>query len=712
MQQGDLNVKKGVWESPFAAGAALFVVVGLVWLYCLPPGLAPYRDAGEMACDAFTLGIAHQPGYPLYIISAKLAALILPGNFAYRLNLFSALGGLAALMALYFPLAARFGIFPAFAAVLLFSLNFTMQTVSSVSEMYALNVFLAAALLGFALSLEDRWSRRRVWLGAYLLGLAMTNRMDIVLMAPALALAVWPGLRASGFLPALKTVTGCAFFWLAGFSLYLYLPIRSGASPFFDWSHPADLATFVAVITRKSYGSTLDLISRNYAAGELFWPNVKYYAIHLGRNFNFALLFAAAGLFSEFTQNRRRALWMLALFAVSGPVFLYMANMPPNPHALAIVEPYYLLPDLAVLFWAAAGLAFITRRFNAGRRMVSAVAAACIVLAACTNLPYSNRRTLFAAEDWGADAMKSAPPGSTLVAKKDVQLFTLWYLQTVRGLRPDLKIVAQGLSGSKWYQDSMRLRRPELKLFNLNTGGAAEWENFNKSNPGGLYATLDCELPAGVPVAPRGLVNSLYDTGAAADMLPLYDLQWLNGKYNDFFAKDLGAAYAAGIVTRAAWLNEHGGLTPADAGRLELACVMDPDSPDAPLYLGFYYSGRNDWARAGESFRRSAAVYERLLILAEEYYTLTDIVNGLRKAGAYAWLNYGVAQEKTGDPQGAENSYGRALAADPGMAEAHYNIAILYWTKDPNRVYEELKAALQINPNHQQARYYLARMRR
>jgi len=734
MEPGEQGTKNGFFDSPFPAGALLFVSVCLVWLYCLPPGLAPYRDAGEMACDVYTLGIAHQPGYPLYILSAKLVSLLLPGNFAYKLNLFSALAGLAALLALYFPLAVRFGVLPAFASVLLFSLNFTMQTVSSVSEMYALNVFLASALLWFALSFEGSWSRRRLWLGAYLLGLAMTNRMDIVLMAPALALAVWPGLKALPFPAAVKAVSGVALFWLAGFSLYLYLPIRSGTYPLFDWSHPADLGTFLSVITRKSYGSTLDLISRNYAAGELFWPNIKYYVFHLVRNFNFALGFALAGLLSEFYQNRRRALWMTALFIVPGPVFLYMANMPPNPHALAIVEPYYLLPDIAVLFWAAAGLAYFWRDEGLGMRdedrknlpasfssslifhpsslrpwAVLVAAAASIVLAAARNLPYSDRRTLFAAEDWAEDAMKSVPPGTSLAAKKDVQLFTLWYLQTVRGLRPDLKIVAQGLSGSPWYRSSMGLSRPELKLFNLNTGGAAEWGNFSKSNPGGFYATLDAELPSGLETVRRGLVNALYDKSGTYDLWRFYNFRWLNGEYNDFFAKDLGAAYAAGIVARAAWLNSGGGLTAEEAGRLELARIMDPDSPDAPLYLGFYYARLNDWVKAGGYFRRSADVYERLLGLAGEYYALPDVKNDLRKAGAYAWLNYGVALEKTGDTQGAENSYRRALAADPGMAEAHFNMAILYWTKDPNRVYEELKAALRIDPSHQRARYYLNR---
>jgi tetratricopeptide (TPR) repeat protein len=559
----------------------------------------------------------------------------------------------------------------------------------------------------------------------------MTNRMDIVLVGPALLIAVWPGVKSATFTEAAKTIFGGAFFWLAGFSVYLYLLIRSGVNPPFDWSHPADVTSFLAVITRKSYGSTLDLVSRNYSVGELFWPNIKYYARHLAENFNFALLFAAAGLFSEFSRNRRRFFATLALFIVPGPVFLFMANMPPNPHSLAIVEPYYLLPDMALAIWIAAGLAFAASllsrlRPSAGggpaklsgglpsslrRWVVPAAAAAFIALALRHNLPRADRRTLFAAEDWSADVMKSSPISSTLVAKKDVQIFSLWYLQTVRGVRPDLRIVAQGLSGARWYRNSKRLWQPELKLFNLNGGGAGEWENFSKANPGGVYATMDSEFPNPARAGSRGLVSALSHTGGASDLWNFYSFRWLDRKYNDFFGRDLGTSYAQSVVARAAWLNNNGGLTAEDARRLELARIMDPDLPDAPLYLGFYYSAVKDWTLAGEYFRRSAGVYERLLALAREYYTLPALIESLSGAGAYAWLNYGVALEKTGDTPGAENSYKRALAANPGLADAHYNMAILYWNRDPSRVYEELQATLRLNPNHQQAGYYLGRMR-
>ncbi|MCK5358963.1 MAG: hypothetical protein KAJ48_11255, partial [Elusimicrobiales bacterium] len=76
-------------------------------------------------------------------------------------------------------------------------------------------------------------------------------------------------------------------------------------------------------------------------------------------------------------------------------------------------------------------------------------------------------------------------------------------------------------------------------------------------------------------------------------------------------------------------------------------------------------------------------------------------------AAAYAWLNYGVGLEKTGFNEDAEKAYLKALLRNPQFAQAHYNMAILYWRKDTNRVVKELKATLKIDPNHKDAALYL-----
>ena len=48
------------------------------------------QDSGELATVAYTMGVAHPPGYPLWVLIGKLFTLIPVGDVAFRVNLMSA----------------------------------------------------------------------------------------------------------------------------------------------------------------------------------------------------------------------------------------------------------------------------------------------------------------------------------------------------------------------------------------------------------------------------------------------------------------------------------------------------------------------------------------------------------------------------------------------------------------------------------------------
>ena len=147
--------------------------------------------------------------------------------------------------------------------------------------------------------------------------------------------------------------------------------------------------------------------------------------------------------------------------------------------------------------------------------------------------------------------------------------------------------------------------------------------------------------------------------------------------------------------------------------KLYMCRLADSGKAQPYLYLGFYYISKGDWETGKKYFKQSAEANENLLKLADDYHSLKDAITGVSKAAAYSWLNYGVSLEKTGFPDESEKAYLKALQRNPKFAQAHYNMAILYWRKDPNRVIEELKATLKIDPNHKQAAFYLKqRMKR
>jgi tetratricopeptide (TPR) repeat protein len=77
---------------------------------------------------------------------------------------------------------------------------------------------------------------------------------------------------------------------------------------------------------------------------------------------------------------------------------------------------------------------------------------------------------------------------------------------------------------------------------------------------------------------------------------------------------------------------------------------------------------------------------------------------------AYAWLNYGVALEKLGNKEASAEAYAFSLKRNPGLADAHYNLAILYWNRDWEKVRFELAETVRLNPNHPQAGKYLSQL--
>src|SRR5947208_15440313 len=70
--------------------AIVFVAALLLYIWTLAPTVA-LTDSGELIVVARGLGVAHPPGFPLWIILAHLASLVPIGNVAMRINFSSAL---------------------------------------------------------------------------------------------------------------------------------------------------------------------------------------------------------------------------------------------------------------------------------------------------------------------------------------------------------------------------------------------------------------------------------------------------------------------------------------------------------------------------------------------------------------------------------------------------------------------------------------------
>lgn len=733
----------------------VFASVFLAYLRALPGSLAPWRDTGEMTLASWTLGVAHPTSYPLFVVLGRALRAVPLGNFAYRLNVFSAAAGAAAVALLFADARRRRGLLPALAAAAWLAFNAAFWTVSQVSEMYSAWILCAVALMVAAQAAAEAEGERLWPAFCFLAGLLFGNRLDLVLWAPGLlwiALAsrpaadgegLWAGLAFVIF-PATAALTGSNFpfaglvaltgLWLArgpgmarrvavaaaagaaGLSIYLYLPVRSATGPLLDWNHPAALSNFLDSILRTRYGGTLDLISLNYKTGELFGDNVRRWGAHLWDAFGPAGLAAAlAGCAAGFKEDRRRWLGRAACWWWSGPVFIFLANMPPNPHAMAILQPHYLLSDAVLVFWAADGVAALASAARSGARWAApAFAAAALLWPLWRGVPArEDRRARFDDYDFARNVFRAAPPGAVVVAKKDVQLYALWHFQTVQGLRPDLKIVAAGLAGSPWYQAGWRRLDPDLDVSSLLVP-----EGWTALGAGGraVVATQDVELPAPVAASARarGVVEAVLPPSLGNDARD-WDLVTRRGLTSvdeapDFFISDLVDEMSIASYRLALDFQKSG--RPAEAAvRFDDAWRMNWTFPEVPVFLGYMAAVAGRWTEAETYGALADALFARKLALADEYRALPELKASIRRQAAENATQHGVTLEKLGRRDEAAALYRRSIALTP-TAQAYYDLAVLAWGRDWAAAQDDLAEAVRLDPGHADARRYLELLRR
>ncbi|GAB4506082.1 MAG: DUF2723 domain-containing protein [Anaerolineales bacterium] len=500
-----MSARSMAWIAVAIAGAAL-----LVYLLTLAPGVG-FTDSGELAVAAYTLGIPHSPGFPLYVLLGWVFGHIPLGSVAWRLNLMSAVWAAAAVGA-FFVLAYRLlpqeplhepapkreapratshrtppsRIVAAGCAALCLAFGITLWNWATVAEVYALQV---AVLVGMLLALFAalRGGGRWTWGAAGLcfgLGLANHHVMTLV-FAPALLflLLAAPDSRRAfgrGWLPAtLGAVLGLA--------LYLYLPIRAAQGPLLNWGNPVNLQRFVWHITGRQYqvnlfAVPLSAMLDNLAFGLRLW---------WGQFTPLGFLLAAWGFLAMWRRDRRLALFC-ALVVLVDVAFASHYDIAEDSDAYYI--PTFLMTALGIAWGAHAGLAWVGGRSGAlpqrrrgrgedrgrssarrphdasargrGRASYLPLAYAALALLVALNIGLhwrqSDKHRLHLPEDYAAQALAELEPNATFLTR-DWQVYSpLLYFQHVEGQRPDARIVDVELLRRTWYLDYLARQYPDL----------------------------------------------------------------------------------------------------------------------------------------------------------------------------------------------------------------------------------------------------------
>ena len=195
-----------------------------------------FDDSLEFQLVGPTFGIAHPTGYPLYILLGGLWSRVLfpVGNWAWRMNLFSALAA-ASTVTLVFQLARRLVTradgqpnTPAgLAAALALGVSPVWWAQATIAEVYTLHGLFVAAILWVALGINEFKDRidYRITLLCALIGLSLTHHRTTLLLLPPLAVYLLSSI------PSLWRPRPVWLRWLLALLtpllLYLWLPLRA-----------------------------------------------------------------------------------------------------------------------------------------------------------------------------------------------------------------------------------------------------------------------------------------------------------------------------------------------------------------------------------------------------------------------------------------------------------------------------------------------------
>src|SRR4051812_157702 len=272
--------------SYLAAGIVTFGVF-LMYLLTLAPSTAMW-DTSEYMAAAYTLGLPHPPGNPLFVLLGRVFSIIplFGPNVATRINVLAALCS-AVSAGMWFLITERVlvGWFPqrwqritggAIAAAI-GATAFTVWNQSVVNEKVYTVSLVGIAIISW---LMIRWSDdpdgrradRILVLVAYILGLGYANHMGGMLAAPAAALAVV--VRRPRTLLRWRLLLACVGALIFGITPFAIQPIRAAWNPPVNEGEPTACRTGLHFSCTFSKG-TYDAFMYNFNRGQYGKPDLS-----------------------------------------------------------------------------------------------------------------------------------------------------------------------------------------------------------------------------------------------------------------------------------------------------------------------------------------------------------------------------------------------------------------------------------------------------
>ena len=533
---------------PYLAASIAAVVVLALYLVTLSPSTAMW-DASEYLAAAYTFGLPHPPGNPLFVILGRVFSILpIAPSVAMRINVLAALSSAVAAGVWFLTaerVAARWDLprwqryVTGALAALIGATAFTVWNQSVVNEkVYTVSLAGIAVISWLML----RWSDapdapragRLLVLVAYLLGLGYANHMAGMLPFPAVALVVL--LTRPRLLARWRLVAAAALAVGAGLTPFATQPIRAAFSPPINEGEPTACREGLQLSCTFSKG-TYDAFTYNFNRGQygkptlserqapltaqvgMWWLYFKWqwvrdvHQTRPGLQGALAAVFFVLGLLGGWTHYRRdrRGFWYFGplMFSMTLALIYYLnfrygASQDPAldvPREVRDRDYFFLWSFSAWGVWAALGFVWVwesltslvSRSANvAGLSWAHAATAPVLALGLVplvANWSPASRRNDVTTMAFARDLLNSVEPYGVLITAGDNDTFPLWYAQEVEGVRKDVTVAVLSLMNTDWFARGI-IRRPVHEYDAARGPAAYRGRTWSKPNGPPLRTTL------------------------------------------------------------------------------------------------------------------------------------------------------------------------------------------------------------------------------
>ncbi|GAB2976142.1 DUF2723 domain-containing protein [Mucilaginibacter puniceus] len=240
------------------------------------------------------------------------------------------------------------------------------------------------------------------------------------------------------------------------------------------------------------------------------------------------LVIGLIGMIYHFKRKKRDALIIALLWFFTGIAIVIYVNQPsvqPRERDYSYVCSFY-----AFAIWIGLGVIaiadFLMKRLSAKNAAIAATVVCLLtapVVMAKQEWRGHDRSTKWTAHDMAYNYLISCPPNAILFTYGDNDTYSLWYVQEVENIRPDVRIVNLSLFTGDWYIHQMQYKMnqseplPITMPFKKYKDGTRDFLAFNDSNLPG-YTELKEVFDFITSDDERAMVQ--YQSGNYANFLP------------------------------------------------------------------------------------------------------------------------------------------------------------------------------------------------